>query len=305
MRIGIIINPVSGRAGRRPGTGARRSALARTLLATRRIEADVRLTRGPGHAAEIARGWLDRGYDRVIAWGGDGTVSEVARPLVGTHASLGIVRSGSGDGFARGLRIPGHPARAMAVALSARTRAIDVGRFGDRHFLNVVGIGFDGAVAHASHVRLGRGVFGYITDGLARVWRYVAADYVLDLDGVRLSGPRFLVAFANGPQYGNNVVLAPDADPGDGTLDVLVVADGTPLQQFWRARRLIVRRRHPARGLIRMRVRTARVSGDLLTCHLDGEPYETSGSVEVSLLPAALRVAVPAAQARGLRRART
>jgi YegS/Rv2252/BmrU family lipid kinase len=294
MRIGIIINPVSGRAGRRPGTGARRIALARALLEACRTDAEVCLTRGAGDAAALAAACLDRGCDRVIAWGGDGTVSEAAGPLIGTRVPLGIVRSGSGDGFARGLAIPRDPARALAIALSTHTRAIDVGRFGGRHFLNVAGVGFDGAVAHALHARRGRGLWGYVSGGLGGVWGYHAAAYHLDLDGTILTGRRFLVTFANGRQYGNEVVLAPDADPSDGALDVLVVADGTPLQQFWRARRLLVRRRHPAEGIIRLRIRAAEVSGDRLICHLDGEPYATQGTVTVSVEPGALQVAAPA-----------
>jgi YegS/Rv2252/BmrU family lipid kinase len=293
MRIGLIINPVSGRAGRRPGTAARRMALARTLLEACRTSAEVSLTRGAGDATALARACVDGGCDRVIAWGGDGTVSEVAGPLVGTRVSLGIVRSGSGDGFARALGIPRDPARALAIALSAHTRAIDVGRFGGRHFLNVAGVGFDGAVAHAFHARRGRGLWGYVSGGLGGVWGYDAASYHLDLDGTLLTGRRFLVAFANGRQYGNDVVLAPDADLADGALDVLVVADGTPLQQFWRARRLLVRRRHPAEGIIRLRIQAAQVSGDSLICHLDGEPYATRGTVPVSIEPGALQVAAP------------
>jgi YegS/Rv2252/BmrU family lipid kinase len=293
MRMGIIINPVSGRAGRRPGTAARRLALAHGLLDDSQIDAEVSLTSGPGDAAVLARAWIDRGCDRVIAWGGDGTVSDAAGPLVGTRVSLGIVRSGSGDGLARGLGIPRDPARALAIATSTHTRAIDVGRFGDRHFLNVAGIGFDAAVAQAFHASRGRGVIGYLIGALTRVWTYRPRFYHLDLEGTILTGPRFLVAFANSRQYGNDVVLAPDADPSDGMLDVLVVADGMPLQQFWRARRLLVRRRHPADGMIRLRVRTARVSGDVLVCHLDGEPYDARGSVAVSIEPAALQVAVP------------
>ena len=293
MRIGIIINPVSGRAGRHPGTGARRLALARTLLHACGSEAEVCLTRGPGDAGALARDCRDRGCERLIAWGGDGTVSDVAAALVGTGIPLGIVRSGSGDGFARALRIPRDPARGLAIALSSRTRAVDVGCFGDRYFLNMAGIGFDAAVAHAFHARRGRGVFGYVADGLTRVWRYRAIAYDLELDGTRLTGPRFLVAFANGPQYGNDVVLAPGADLSDGLLDAVVVDAGSALTQFWRARRLFVRPAHPAAGILRRRVRTARVAADVLTCHLDGEPHVMRGEVRVSLEPAALHVAVP------------
>jgi YegS/Rv2252/BmrU family lipid kinase len=292
MRIVIIINPASGRDGRRADTGPRRVALARTLLERCRADAEVSVSRAPGHPGELAREAVARGCDRVVAWGGDGTVNDVAGPLIGTGVSLGIVPAGSGDGFARGLGLPRAPAHALAVALGSQTRTVDVGRFGGAHFLNVAGVGFDAAVARAFHERRGRGLAGYLVEGLSYPWHYRAATYEIWLDGVTLSGRQFLVAFANGPQYGNDVVLAPDANPADGELDVLAVADGPPLRQFWRARRLLIRRRSPAEGLVRRRVRRARIGGDLLVYHLDGEPGQTSGTVEISLQPSALHVAV-------------
>ena len=105
-----------------------------------------------------------------------------------------------------------------------------------------------------------------------------------------MEGPRFLVAFANGRQYGNGLVLAPAADPRDGLLDAVIVDSGTPFRQLWRARRMGIRRHAPAQGLHRFKVQSASVSGPTLACHVDGETFQASGTLNVRLEPRRLLV---------------
>ena len=180
---------------------------------------------------------------------------------------------------------------ALELAVTGQTGPIDVGFLGARHFLNIGGIGFDAAVGRAFNARLKRGGLGYLTGGLSMAFSYRCLPYELRLDDEVWSGERFLVVFANGREYGNHVVVAPDADPADGRLDVLVVAGGPALRQFWRARRLLVRKRSPAEGLYRTRVTSASITGDSLVCHVDGEVFETSGKVDVRIVPGGIRVA--------------
>jgi diacylglycerol kinase (ATP) len=264
MRVGIIINPVSGRHGHSVDTGPRRIDLARRLAAAAGVEADASLTHAGGHAVELARAFARRAFDVIIAWGGDGTINEVAGPLVGTRTALGIVSSGSGDGLARSLGLPRDVQRAFALAIRGPAGAIDVGFLGDRHFLNVAGVGFDAVVARAFNTRARRGFLGYLAHGLRIGVRYKPDCYQVQLGRDRLEGDRFLIAFANGREYGNGVVLAPDANIGDGWLDAVVVDRGSALRQMWRARRLAIGTRRPAEGVHRTRVQAARVSGPRL-----------------------------------------
>jgi diacylglycerol kinase (ATP) len=290
MRVGIIINPVSGRHGHSVDTGPRRIDLARRLAAAAGVEADASLTHAGGHAVELAHAFARRAFDVIIAWGGDGTINEVAGPLVGTRTALGIVSSGSGDGLARSLGLPRDVQRAFALAIRGPAGAIDVGFLGDRHFLNVAGVGFDAVVARAFNTRARRGFLGYLAHGLRIGVRYKPDCYQVQLGRDRLEGDRFLIAFANGREYGNGVVLAPDANIGDGWLDAVVVDRGSAFRQMWRARRLAIGTRRPAEGVHRTRVQTARVSGPRLVCHVDGEAFETRGALDVRIVPSALWV---------------
>jgi diacylglycerol kinase family enzyme len=75
-------------------------------LAARRVDGRVLVTEQPGHGSVLAREALAEGAALVIAWGGDGTINEVASELVFRDVSFGVIPSGSGNGLARELKIP-------------------------------------------------------------------------------------------------------------------------------------------------------------------------------------------------------
>lgn len=293
MRVGVIINPFAGRGRIRDRTGDDRQQLAHQLAVTMgdAVETTIVRTSGPGDAAQRARRFVEQRFDRVVAWGGDGTVNEVAGPLLGSTTVLGIVPSGSGDGLAHGLGLPVLPDRALATAIGASPRALDVGFLGDRHFLNIGGIGFDAAVGRAFNRGGRHGALGYASQALAQVWRYQPIDYRLVLDDDARHGRCLLVAFANAREYGNRLVIAPDADPSDGWLNAVIVEPGAALRQVWRARRLFFRPLKPAAGVHRQLVHRARISADTLLCHVDGEVFESTGDLDVTIQPGALQVA--------------
>lgn len=294
MRAVVIINP---RSGRRRGrtSGDARAVMAREALARHGAEdvdgVSVVVTRAAGDAARSAEAAVRHGADRVVAWGGDGTVNEVAGPLIGTRTALGVVPAGSGDGLAGSLGLPRRPEYALRLAIAGPIGPMDVGWLGDRHFLNVAGIGFDATIGRAFNQSATRGLGVYVRLALAGIWRYQPDAYDLTIDGATLRGPRLLVAFANGREYGNRMVLAVGADPTDGLLDLIVIDAGSAWRQCWRARRLLVGRNRPAAGITRRRVAEARIAGSRLVCHVDGETFEVDGALDVRIQPLALQVA--------------
>jgi diacylglycerol kinase family enzyme len=119
---------------------------------------------------------------------------------------------------------------------------------------------------------------------------YELQHYRIALGSDHITGRCFLVAFANGPQYGGELKLSGRADPQDGWLDAVVIGDGSPLTQLWRTRHLLQGVKRSVGGIRHQRVQTASVAGDRLVCHVDGEPFETSGCIDVRIAPGALRV---------------
>jgi YegS/Rv2252/BmrU family lipid kinase len=275
---------------RTPG-GESRVSLAQRLVLDAGLVADVVATTAAGHGRELAASFAAREYDRVVAWGGDGTVNEVAGPLISTRTTLGVVSAGSGNGFAHSVGLPRTPSAALKIALTAPATAVDIGMMGHRHFLNVAGVGFDATVSNRYEKRPSRGTATYAVESLTGVWSYRCESYAVRAGDRLFEGPLFLVAFANGREYGSGLVVAPDASVTDGHLDMVVVSGGGPLRQFWRARRLVMWKMKPAQGLWRGRVTNASIRGDRLICHVDGETFEASGDLNVVIVPGALMVA--------------
>ena len=291
MQIAIIVNPISGRDGRRDAEGRRRLDLAHRLMAESRVSGDVALTKAKGHGVALGRDFMSRGFDVVMAWGGDGTANEVATSLIGTRTALGVIPSGSGDGLAGSLGLPADPAAAVAAAARGVASRIDVGYLDGRHFLNAAGVGFDAAIARAFNRGRRRGALRYIATGLGLARTYRAGRYRVRLGDDRREGAFLMIAFANGREYGNRLVLSSAADARDGWLDAVVVDDGPSWKRIWRSRRLALAPDRPAEGIGRVRLRTAEISGDRLECHVDGEAFDAGGTAAVTLSPRALRIA--------------
>jgi YegS/Rv2252/BmrU family lipid kinase len=255
----------------------------------------VEVTRAAGHGTDLARQAVADRCDLVVAWGGDGTINEVASELVSTGTPLGIVRAGSGNGLARELGIPAHPDQALDIALTGRDRAVDAGEIEGRRFFNVAGIGFD-AVMAADFNRLGgerRGPIRYTGVVARALFGYSAAHYSIEVDGRRLETDALLVAIANLSQYGSNAVIAPGARPDDGLLDVMVIGKRGAIGRIGLVARAFNRTIDRAAGVTRLPATRVVVRADQpILFHVDGEPHQGGTTVEMHIIPAAIHVRV-------------
>jgi YegS/Rv2252/BmrU family lipid kinase len=232
----------------------------------------------------------------VCAWGGDGTVNEVARAVAGTGTALGIVPSGSGNGLARELGLPWDPTQALGVALGRRERVIDAGDIEDRLFVNLAGIGLDAHVAARFNARPRgpRGLWPYVAIGTRELLRYRAREYAIRVGGETWRERALVIVCANARQYGGGVVVAPTARPDDGHLDLVVVAERPPLVALRDALHLFRGTLDRAPGVRTARVTTVEIAGpEPILFHVDGEAVTGGPIVTVRVRPAALRVRVP------------
>jgi YegS/Rv2252/BmrU family lipid kinase len=292
----VIINPISGTGGRQ-GIGARRAELAAQALRARGIDGQVFLTGYSRHACELARSAVAAGAPLVIAWGGDGTVNEVASELTPGRAALGIVPSGSGNGLARQLGIPLDPTAALRVALEGREIAIDGGELDGRLFFNVAGVGLDARVAHqfAANGLVRRGFARYLQIAASELFTFTPDEHTIMVDGVLVTRTRaLLVEVANGQQYGNGARIAPLARVDDGRLDVVVVADRSPVETLLEAPLLFAGQVGRVRGVTMRRATSLEItSGRPVIYHVDGEPFVGGASLKGQVHAKVLRVKVP------------
>lgn len=302
MTFVAIINPISG-AGADADAARRRIAMIESAAVRRGVRVDVRLTERAGHATSLARGAVERGCGSIIVWGGDGTLNEVGRALIGTSTALGLVPAGSGNGLAAALEVPREPSRAIDDAFDAPTRRIDAGTIAGRPFFNVAGVGFDAHVATLFNQRAkgARGGWPYISIGIREGFRYRARDYTLTLDGQSRRAHALLIVFANGPEFGLRTRIAPGARVDDGLLDAVVVADPAfVLARFWHARHLATGNPQRASIVSRTTITHAVIETEgEVPFHVDGEPALTVAPIEVTMIPGALTVRTWAGTGRG------
>jgi YegS/Rv2252/BmrU family lipid kinase len=296
MTAAVIINPISG-AGRRPDVARQRAERATAFLLDHSIAGDVFVTERAGHARQLALAALARGVTLCIAWGGDGTVNEVASALAFTPASLGIVPSGSGNGLSREVGIPFDPRRAFEMALRGRDRVIDAGEIEGRLFFNLAGVGLDARVAHqfAATGLARRGFRRYLEIAGTEIFARPQHECSITTEGGSRQARVLLVAIANGRQYGNGALIAPDARIDDGLLDVIVVDDRSPWSVLRHAPKLFRGRLADVPGVtMSVATRVEIASAEPLIFHVDGEPCVGGTSVSARIRPGALRVRVGA-----------
>jgi diacylglycerol kinase (ATP) len=294
--IAVIINPISG-TGRRPDEARRRAELAASLVERRGLEAEVFVTEHGGHARELAHTAVARGASMCIAWGGDGTINEVASSLAFSNVSLAVVPSGSGNGLARELAIPLNPAAAFEVALGGRDQLIDAGEIEGRMFFNVAGLGFDAHVAHefaeTGHAR--RGFARYISIAVRELIRFVPDQYTITANGTRLETRALFIAIANSRQYGNGATIAPGARIDDGALDVVVVGERSPWSAIAQMPMLFSGKVDRLPGVTIIPTADVEITAKHdMVYHVDGEPALAGRSVRARVHPGVLRVRVPA-----------
>jgi len=290
MSVAIIINPLSG--GASPAKARWRAQLASDVIAKSGEKADVFVTERRGHARELAAAAAKRGARLVIAWGGDGTVNEVASALAFGPTALGIVPSGSGNGLARELNISRRADQAIAEALRAAPRVIDAGEIAGRLFFNLAGLGFDAHIAACFDRDLSgrRGLRTYARITAREMFRYQARTYCVD--GVDINRA-LLVTIANSGQFGNGARVAPFARLDDGLLDLVVFEEATRLGAIATIPRLFTGGFGRVKGVTTRQIERLTITSDRpIGFHVDGELVEGGTVLEGRVHPSALRVAV-------------
>lgn len=209
---------------------------------------ELAVTSSPGGERDLARSAAANGAATIIALGGDGTWSNVARGILeaGGDARLALLAGGTGNDLARNVGAPAHDISAtLDLAFGERERRIDVGYANSVPFLNCCGVGFDVAVIEAL-ARRGRslGRSAYLLTAAQRLWRYRPIAAAIGA-GSRMK-PYLVLAIGNGAYFGGGMRLAPEARNDDGILDLIAVRDSAP---FTRLRTLLAasRGRHIGR----------------------------------------------------------
>ena len=276
----FIVNPISG-SGRK------------TLIMShlKRLGLKVVCTEYAGHAEVLAR---ETDAKVVVAVGGDGTVNEVARGIVGTEKTLGIIPCGSGDGLALHLGISRYYRRAIKTILEGKTTSIDSATINGRPFFSVCGVGFDAVVSEKFAKSGKRGLLNYIELGLETWKEFTPEKYTINIDGKEWENDASLITVGNSSQWGNYAKIAPLADISDGLLDITIVdmfgtLDIPSLSYLLMTGRLDHNHKvHCHRG--KHITIKRKVCGP---AHADGDWFNAETSIDIKICPKSLNVIVP------------
>lgn len=252
----------------------------------------------PCRAKEELPSIIDRaereGFDVVYAVGGDGTVHETAKHLVGRAPALGILPIGSGNGFARHLGLPMDPAKAIRSCRAGTIVTVDTAEVNGTPFVGVMGVGLDAAIAHRFASSKIRGLKTYIAHGFAAFVQFRAEEYEIVTDSERLHTRALVVVVANSGQYGNNAHIAPLASVRDGLLDLVAIDDTSLLRAPFLMIPLALGTLHRSRAVTSIRTREVTIRRKSEgPAHLDGEPYTLPAELRIRVVPQSLRLLVP------------
>lgn len=302
----LLVNPASGgkpaaprEDGAEPGP---RGLLAD--LQSRGLDVQLHVLAEDEDPASLAAAAVESARDVVVA-GGDGTVEPIAAALAGTGATLGILPLGSWNNFATSAGIPPGLGEAMDVIAAGRVTPIDVGLAwhpseGEpaaaappddaERFFEAGGVGVDAEWFGAAQLAERYGV----VRALKTAWRALrrrpaSMRLITDERSFEADAPAAIVC--NGPYMGMGFAVAPDADPADGRLNLVVFAG----MSHWAVLRHLLavarRRRRSERRAVHLVTRRVEIHGvrRTLPAHVDGRSIGTT-PVVFRVDPGALRI---------------
>ena len=251
-------------------------------------------TERAGHAAELTRKAIEEGYEIVVAVGGDGSINEVASELMHTDVAMGIIPAGSGNGLAMHLGYGRDIDRAVRKLNTATVKTIDCGRLNGLPFINLAGIGFDGLVAKRMKGSNWRGFLPYFLKSVEAGLRYTGRTCTIETEDCTITEKCFVITVANGPMYGYNFQIAPDARLDDGLFSVVIFKD-VPKWQYFAAIPSSLNGKIYEAGFVRhFTAKHVKITGEGVNyVHVDGESIEMEGDLEFEMIPKALKILVP------------
>jgi len=288
--VAFIINPIS---GTQQGAKRKLPKLIEKELDRSQWMQNIVFTEYPGHATEMARQFAIMEFDAVVAVGGDGTVNEVAQGLRDSKTALGILPFGSGNGFARHLRIPMQPAKAIQMLNHSEPVRCDYGLANEHLFVTTCGTGFDALIADRFAEAGKRGFKTYVQNVVKDLLTYKSQNYHVVGDGLDIEHKAFLITFANASQWGNDAFIAPKASVQDGQMDICMMSSSALLGAPGLALRLFTKSIDNSLFMDTIKARDVMLyREDEAPFHIDGDPVKMPKEIHIRIVPDGLNVLV-------------
>ena len=290
-RARLIYNPSSGREEMK-----KRLPDILNRLEQGGLETSTHATMGEGDATLAAADAVERGFDMIIAAGGDGTINEVVNGMAEKkkRPQLGILPLGTTNDFARALAIPRMWEAACDIIIQQYSQVFDVGKMNQRYFINIAGGGSLTELTYEvpSKMKTMIGQLAYYMKGLEKLPRLKPIEVYIKSAEMDLHEDVMLFLITNSNSVGGFEKLAPDASMNDGLFDVLILKKCN-LGEFIRVVSAALRGEHiNDPNTIYFQTKSIQItSPDYVQINLDGEFGGTLPCV-FSVLPSHLKIIV-------------
>lgn len=263
----ILINPAAGRKkDKSPFFGLIEERFRREGEQFEIIQPD-----DVGHWSELVRSTSDKGFDKLLACGGDGTVHLTLQGFDYEKVSLGILPLGSGNDIYRMFNVPINPGAALDNFFAGE-ESVDVGEANGRFFLNTAGIGLDSWTLLTREKSSGRLASNYVYQFLKTLRIVKPLQCEIEIDGKTISRNANWVVAANNRYIGGGMKVAPDADVRDGFLDIIIIGKASKVDMLLLIPRIFkgTHVNHPKVEVYKGRDITINCAEDI-PCAIDGE----------------------------------
>ena len=288
MKIRFIINPISGKAQHK-GLESR----IEKLLDLNKFDFDYLYTERAKHATELAQQAAHENIDVVVAVGGDGTMNECAKGLLGSQTALAVLPCGSGNGFAFYFGMERNINKAIKQLNISDFKTIDTCTANGVPFFNVSGVGFDAHIANLFATTKVRGFSSYIKLVLRECANYQAQDYLLEYDGKKEVYNAVIISWANASQFGNGAQISPESKVDDGLTEICVLKDFRRFLVPVLLYRLFTGKIHQSKYMTIIKTKSISIFCQNGQSHIDGESQDLGKEIHIYTHPKTLKVFVP------------
>lgn len=288
MKIRFIINPISGKA-KHKGLEDR----IERNLDLEKFDFDYFYTQRPKHATELAQTAVLEKIDVVVAVGGDGTMHECAKGLLGCDTALAVLPCGSGNGFAFHFGMKAEIEKAIQQLNSAKMKLIDSCTANGLAFFNVSGVGFDAHIANLFANTKVRGFSSYVKLVLRECANYPAQEYTLEYNGRKEVHKAVIISWANATQFGNGAQISPESLADDGLIDICIIKDFKRYLVPVLLYQLFTGKINHSKYMTIIRTKSVKISCQNGLSHLDGEGLDLGKEILIDTHPKTLKVFVP------------
>ena len=294
MKTCVIFNPTAGSAGDPEELKQRLSRLGRT---------ELRATANCGDATRFARQAVERGCELVIAAGGDGTLNEVINGIGenGRNTRVGLLPLGTGNDFARTLKLSDNLEACIGVLTDGRTMPVDLVRVTSdqvRYFVNVSAGGFSGLVDEqlTADVKQNWGPLAYIRSAAAALSELRAYKTTVRLDDNKsFELSLYNVIVGNGRYVAGGIPVAPEAVIDDGLLDLVLIPERPAAEIAMTVAKIMLGTHLESDGAVFERAAKIAVNSTPgMWFNVDGELVGNEPAV-FEVIPGALNFVVPSA----------